>query len=338
MPVNTYNHIFTKGPESALPATFDEGKIRFTVDTGRLFVDGQNGRTEISDFIKGMTEAEIKAQLAPLANKIYISSDTNKFMIYDNSVTGNWINIANSGQAQHADEADEATHASTADYATNSGTATYATNAGTSIEANHATNASTSTYATNAGTAVHASTADYATNAGTAAYVTNGVRSIATGTANGTINVNINGSTANIAVKGLGDRAFDSTTYVPTAGGGMTGPLIMNTNTSGNYREGIRINKDAANGGYSTLSIGASNGSTAGTEDGAFWIGTHFSLHPRKLFISHNGSDHETFFYASSADDHSPSLQLGGELKIGGNNGPTLRYNSATQSIDFIFV
>ena len=173
MPVNTYEKMFTKGPESALPATFDEGKIRFTVDTGRLFVDGQNGRTEISDFIKGMTEAEIKAQLAPLANKIYISSDTNKFMIYDNSVTGNWINIANSGQAQHADEADEA---------------------------------------------IHASTADYATNAGTAVYVTNGVRSIATGTANGTINVNINGSTSDITIKGLGSAAYtNSTAYIASS-------------------------------------------------------------------------------------------------------------------------
>ena len=50
-----------------------------------------------------------------------------------------------------------------------------------------------------------------------------GVRSIATGTSNGTINVNTNGSTANVAVKGLGDRAYDSTSYLPLAGGTLTG-------------------------------------------------------------------------------------------------------------------
>ena len=114
----------------------------------------------------------------------------------------------------------------------------------------------------------------------------------------------------------------------------MTGTLIMNSNT-GNYGEGIRINKGANN--YSSLLIGAANGSTSGTEDGAFWIGTNPVSYPRRLFVGHNASTGQTFFYASGSSDSSPSLQLGGELKIGGNNGPTIKYNETTQSIDFIF-
>lgn len=76
-----------------------------------------------------------------------------------------------------------------------------------------------------------------------------GVRSISTGSANGTISVNTNGSTANVAVKGLGSAAYKdasgtwdisisglayqalldgdgntiSSTYLPLAGGGLTG-------------------------------------------------------------------------------------------------------------------
>jgi hypothetical protein len=193
MSVNTYDHIFTKGPESALPNTFDEGKIRFTVDTGRLFVDGQNTRTEVSDFVKGMTEDEIKSQLAPLVNKIYISSDTNKFMVYNTNTQDHWDIVGNGG------EAEEATHASTADFATNASTSIYATNAAT---ADYATNAGSSSYATNAGTSV------YASNAGTAVHVIDGVKSIASGTTNGSINVNVNGTTSDVAVKGLKALAY----------------------------------------------------------------------------------------------------------------------------------
>jgi hypothetical protein len=43
-----------------------------------------------------------------------------------------------------------------------------------------------------------------------------GVRSIGTGTANGTISVNTNGTAANVAVKGLGSAAYtNSTAYMP---------------------------------------------------------------------------------------------------------------------------
>ena len=52
---------------------------------------------------------------------------------------------------------------------------------------------------------------------------------IATGDNNGEIKVTPNPGTAyNVSVKGLGDRAFDSTTYLPLAGGTMTGTIKIN--------------------------------------------------------------------------------------------------------------
>ena len=48
--------------------------------------------------------------------------------------------------------------------------------------------------------------------------VNSGVRSVTTGSSNGTISVNTNGTAANVAVKGLGSAAYtDSATYVTKA-------------------------------------------------------------------------------------------------------------------------
>lgn len=54
-----------------------------------------------------------------------------------------------------------------------------------------------------------------------------GVRSISTGTANGTISVNTNGTSANVAVKGLGSNAYTSTAYLPMTGGTLSGNLTV---------------------------------------------------------------------------------------------------------------
>lgn len=64
-----------------------------------------------------------------------------------------------------------------------------------------------------------------------------GVRSISTGTANGTISVNTNGSSANVAVKGLGSAAYTDSTdyaaashkhdYLPLSGGTVTGHIEL---------------------------------------------------------------------------------------------------------------
>ena len=193
MSVNTYNKILTKGPESALPNTYEDGKLRFTTDTGRMFVDNTNERIEITDFVKGLTEEEITNQFAPLVSKIYIASDTDKMMYYD--TTSGWVELnsaeadyaTNAGTATYANNAASATNASsavyatnadTAAYATNSGTATYATNAGTSTYATKASSSDIATNATSADFAVNATSAVYATNASTADYATNASSSV----------------------------------------------------------------------------------------------------------------------------------------------------------------
>lgn len=61
-----------------------------------------------------------------------------------------------------------------------------------------------------AGTGISISTANAISNAG--------VRSVATGTANGTISVNTNGTAANVAVKGLGTAAYTASTAYDAAG------------------------------------------------------------------------------------------------------------------------
>ena len=198
----TYNKILTKGYYSALGTTpTEDGKLRFTVDTGQLFLDNQNERIEITDFVKGQTEEEIRTTLAPLP-KFYYASDTKRFLVY---VDGEWEivaeknsdtvqNASSATYAQNANLAEEATHAVNADHATNADTATYANDAGNAENANHAsnadnaTNASSAAYATNAGNAenadhatsadnadeaTHATTADNATNAATATYAKN---------------------------------------------------------------------------------------------------------------------------------------------------------------------
>ena len=53
-------------------------------------------------------------------------------------------------------------------------------------------------------------------------FTNSGVRSIATGTANGTISVNTNGTAANVAVKGLGSAAYTNSTAYDAAGAADT--------------------------------------------------------------------------------------------------------------------
>lgn len=68
---------------------------------------------------------------------------------------------------------------------------------------------------------------------------------IATGSANGTISV----GGADVAVKGLGNRAYDSTSYLPLSGGTMTGTANINWADSGNYGSGGEIIYPVVRGG-----------------------------------------------------------------------------------------
>ena len=103
----TYNKILSRGIEANLPA-IEDGKLRFTTDTGRLFLDVDNARVEITDFVKGNTEAQILSTLAPLP-KLYLASDTKKIFYYD-TAEEDWVSIT----------ADNVSHAATADSASDS--------------------------------------------------------------------------------------------------------------------------------------------------------------------------------------------------------------------------
>ena len=101
------------------------------------------------------------------------------------------------------------------------------------------------------------------------------------------------------------------------------GTIIINpdANYSNSYNEGIRINA-SSNNAASTILLGANSGSTTGTGDGVFWIGTtKNATHQRKLFISHNGSTaSNTYFYADAAGTVSPYLNLGSSGSIASGN------------------
>ena len=100
-------------------------------------------------------------------------------------------------------------------------------------------------------------------------------------------------------------------TPVNKAGDTMTGTLTVNvTSGAGNYNEGVRINK--ANNNYSTLTLGGASGSTSGTGDGIWWIGTNQVNYPYRLMIAHNGSGATgTYFYVPNSSTVTPLLRLG---------------------------
>ena len=90
-----YKNILTKGLQSMLSSTpIEDGKLRFTEDTGNLFLDLVNGeskkRVKISDIIDDQTEAEIAEILAPLP-KIYLASDTHRMYVF---ASGKWIDVS----------------------------------------------------------------------------------------------------------------------------------------------------------------------------------------------------------------------------------------------------
>ena len=91
---NTYPQFLTRGTSANLANTsIEDGKIRFTTDNGRMYVDYVNGQTSkrfaISDIVTGNTEAQILALQNP-EDKLYVSSDTNKLFFKEGNA---WENI-----------------------------------------------------------------------------------------------------------------------------------------------------------------------------------------------------------------------------------------------------
>jgi len=63
-------------------------------------------------------------------------------------------------------------------------------------------------------------------------FYNSGVRAVSTGGSNGTIIVNTNGTDKEVAVKGLGSNAYNSTAYLPLAGGTVTGVTTFSNTTA----------------------------------------------------------------------------------------------------------
>lgn len=85
--------ILTKGLQSSLNSLpVQDGMLRFTTDTGRLYMDVGNDRILISEYVTIYTEAQIKNLLVPLP-KIYVSSDTHRSFVFDFTAL-EWMDLA----------------------------------------------------------------------------------------------------------------------------------------------------------------------------------------------------------------------------------------------------
>lgn len=74
--MNNLTQVLTKGLQSDLDNTaVENGLLRFTTDTGRLYLDVNDERLPISNVVIGLTEAQIKALSNP-PEKLYAASDT----------------------------------------------------------------------------------------------------------------------------------------------------------------------------------------------------------------------------------------------------------------------
>ena len=79
----------TRGSQQAIYDTpIEDGKIRFGTDSARLFIDSGTNRIEITDFVKGLTYAQITQITNPLP-KLYMASDTLQCYMY-NFTTRSW--------------------------------------------------------------------------------------------------------------------------------------------------------------------------------------------------------------------------------------------------------
>ena len=89
-----YEQHLTRGLQEAIDNTsIVDGKLRFAVDEARLFLDLGDERIEFTDFVKGLTQAQVFALTNPLP-KLYLTSDTYQFMMFH---AGRWYVFGSSG-------------------------------------------------------------------------------------------------------------------------------------------------------------------------------------------------------------------------------------------------
>lgn len=123
---------------------------------------------------------------------------------------------------------------------------------------------------------------------------------------------------------------------VNKSGDTMTGPLILqNTNNSASLI--VRPQNTSANYGI----IGFNLHDIPNIPNTWFF---YHDIRNNKLKISHRkqtSSSANTYFYVDSEDQNGPNFRVGGDLMIGHptteSEGCKMRYNTSTQSLDFIF-
>ena len=86
---STYKKVLSKGKQDNLPE-IKNGMLRFTTDTGRIYLDENGERIEFTDFVKNKTKEQILAIENPLP-KVYLASDTHEILIYD-TTSQQWVN------------------------------------------------------------------------------------------------------------------------------------------------------------------------------------------------------------------------------------------------------
>lgn len=101
-----YPKVLTKGYQADIDKLdLEEGKLRFAIDTARLFLDTATKRIEFTDIIRTMSENQILALKAPLP-KVYLATDTHKMYIY--TTNDGWIVCG--GGSSTSEEAEKATY------------------------------------------------------------------------------------------------------------------------------------------------------------------------------------------------------------------------------------
>lgn len=99
MPNTTFPNIdfaFHRGTRKGLDASpIENGVFNICKDTRQLFIDIDDQRIEISDFVSNLKEEEILALENPL-DKLYLSNDTFILYHYD-SVSKTWKTVGGGG-------------------------------------------------------------------------------------------------------------------------------------------------------------------------------------------------------------------------------------------------